>query len=53
MEYSGGTKGKGIRMITPLGLLGKNGVLYLSAFCHIDKLEKSFRIDRIRRFWVT
>ena len=52
MEYSGGTKGKSIRTITPRNLLGRNGVLYLSAFCHIDKCNKSFRLDRIERFWV-
>jgi DNA polymerase III epsilon subunit family exonuclease len=52
MEYSGGTKGKKVRAITPLGLLGKKGILYLSAFCHVDKYEKSFRLDRIERFWI-
>jgi len=52
MEYSGGTKGKKVRAITPLGLLGKKGILYLPAFCHIDKCEKSFRLDRIERFWI-
>lgn len=52
MNYSGGTKGKGVRTITPLGLIGKKGVLYLSAFCHIDKYEKSFRLDRIEEFRV-
>ena len=47
MEYSGGTKGKKVRAITPLALLEKKGILYLPAFCHIDKCEKSFRLDRI------
>jgi DNA polymerase III epsilon subunit family exonuclease len=52
MNYSGGTKGKKVRTVTPLGLMGKNGVLYLSAFCHIDQYEKSFRLDRIEKFWI-
>lgn len=50
MIYEGGTKGFKPRDITPLGLMQRNGIVYLSAFCHVDKIEKSFRMDRIRGF---
>lgn len=50
MIYDGGTKGAGEREITPLRFHRKGGVDYLLAFCHVDLIEKSFRLDRIREY---
>ncbi len=48
IEYDGGTRGTTPRSITPRRFVHRGGVNYLIAFCHIDSLEKSFRLDRIR-----
>ncbi len=45
--YDGGTKGRSSRQITPRSLTQNRGSLYLVAYCHIDGIEKSFRLDRI------
>ncbi len=45
--YDGGTKGRTSRQITPRNLTQNRGSLYLVAYCHIDGIEKSFRLDRI------
>jgi len=45
--YNGGTKGRNIRQITPRNLMQNRGSLFLVAYCHIDRIEKSFRLDRI------
>jgi DNA polymerase III epsilon subunit family exonuclease len=52
MEYAGGTRGKGPREITPRGFVHRGGVAYLVAYCHLDAFEKSFRLDRVRRYEV-
>jgi DNA polymerase III epsilon subunit family exonuclease len=52
MEYSGGTRGETPREVTPRAFVQKGGVAYLVALCHLDALEKSFRLDRVRRFEV-
>ena len=41
------------RSITPRRLVHRGGATYLIAFCHIDSLEKSFRLDRIRSVQLT
>ncbi len=46
--YDGGTKGETRRMITPREVIETNGLLYLIAHCHIDQMEKHFRLDRIQ-----
>lgn len=46
--YEGGTKGRTSRRITPRGVIESNGNLYLIARCHIDDVDKHFRLDRIR-----
>lgn len=46
--YTGGRKGLIPRTITPRALFRQGGVLAISAFCHIDRCEKTFRLDRIR-----
>jgi hypothetical protein len=53
MVYKGGTRGSEPRIITPLAALQRNGTIYLAAYCHLDNLEKSFRLDRIKEFKIT
>jgi predicted DNA-binding transcriptional regulator YafY len=52
MVYEGGTKGLVERKITPRALLQTAGRMYLTAYCHIDHMEKTYRLDRIREFRV-
>ena len=52
MVYLGGTRGDGPREVTPRQFVNRGGVPYLVAFCHLDALEKSFRLDRVRAFEV-
>ncbi len=46
--YEGGTRGSVLRSITPCQFLQKGGRTYLVAYCHLDRREKDFRLDRIR-----
>ncbi len=46
--YDGGTKGPQQRPITPRRIVQTQGVSYLVAFCHLDAMEKTYRLDRIR-----
>ncbi|MGO9597074.1 MAG: exonuclease domain-containing protein [Isosphaeraceae bacterium] len=48
IEYEGGTRGVTPRTITPRRFEQKGGQTYVLAFCHLDRFEKSFRLDRIR-----
>jgi len=50
--YGGGTKGLAHRTVTPRGLVRSKGKPYLAAYCHIDRKDKLFRLDRIREFRV-
>jgi DNA polymerase III epsilon subunit family exonuclease len=50
IEYEGGTRGAGPRLVTPRHFVQRGGYHYMVAFCHLDSVEKSFRLDRIRRF---
>lgn len=52
IEYAGGTRGPGLREITPRRFSNRGGVAYLVAFCHLDAKEKEFRLDRVRHFEV-
>ena len=47
IEYEGGTRGTAPRSVTPRRLESRGGSMFLVAFCHLDSLEKSFRVDRI------
>ncbi len=49
MVYDGGTRGLLPRRVTPLEIYESGGRAYLVAFCHIDQMEKTFRVDRIRQ----
>jgi DNA polymerase III subunit epsilon len=40
------------RLITPIQVLGKNGSVYLVAFCHLRQENRTFRLDRIVRIEV-
>ncbi|MHB8970051.1 MAG: exonuclease domain-containing protein [Pirellulaceae bacterium] len=48
MVYEGGTKGLTDRRVTPRALDYAHGVRCLIAYCHTDRVEKTFRLDRIR-----
>jgi DNA polymerase III subunit epsilon len=52
MEYAGGTRGAAPRVISPRRIVHRGGVAYVIAFCHLDAYEKSFRLDRVRRYQV-
>jgi DNA polymerase-3 subunit epsilon len=52
MEYTGGTRGEAPRDVTPRRFVHRGGIPYLVAYCHLDALEKSFRLDRVRRYEV-
>jgi len=49
IEYEGGTRGLAPRDITPRRFANRGGVAYLVALCHLDRREKEFRLDRVRR----
>ena len=48
IQYEGGTQGELPRPVTPKGLTRIGPASYLIAYCHRDKREKQFRLDRIR-----
>src|SRR5690606_33008682 len=45
--YCGGSNGRKPRTITPTRLAENPGQFSLTARCHIDDIEKHFRVDRI------
>jgi DNA polymerase III subunit epsilon len=47
IEYEGGTRGTAPRSVTPRRLESRGGSMFLVGYCHLDSLEKSFRVDRI------
>ena len=52
VAYEGSRPQVNPRTITPRILWGSRGIAYLTAYCYIDGLEKTFRLDRIRACWV-
>jgi len=50
--YEGGTQGLVERSITPRALLQSGGRAYPTAHCHMDGIEKTYRLDRIRELRV-
>ena len=40
------------RMITPRLGLEVHGVAYVVAYCHLSDAERTFRLDRIREYWL-
>ena len=52
IQYAGGTRGASPREITPSAFLHCGGTTYVVALCHLDCLEKQFRLDRVLRLEV-
>ena len=52
IAYVGGTRGPAPRLVTPRAFALRGGVAYLVAVCHLDSIEKSFRLDRIQMYEV-
>lgn len=52
IAYSGGSRGAAPRLVTPRRFDHRGGIAYLVAVCHLDAVEKSFRLDRIRAYEV-
>lgn len=46
--YGGGTRGRSPRKLTPRRVLQLRGTSYLVALCHLDGVEKTFRLDRLQ-----
>ncbi len=44
--YAGGTKGPEPRTLTPLAIHNRWGSFSLEAFCHVDRMNKTFLLDR-------
>jgi hypothetical protein len=53
IAYDGGTRGPADRRITRRAMLQSNGRQYLIAYCHAAEIEKTYRLDRIRRIHAT
>lgn len=47
MRYAGGNQPGRVRRVTPQGVLRMRGSVYLAAYCHQGRCEKTFRLDRI------
>ena len=45
--WTGGRNEKLVRRVTPYHLETRQGVLYLSAWCHLRQAERVFRVDRV------
>lgn len=52
IAYAGGSRGDAPRLVTPRRFAHRGGIAYLVAMCHLDAVEKSFRLDRIRTYEV-
>jgi DNA polymerase-3 subunit epsilon len=52
MVYEGSIGGPAQRRVTPRGLLQSRGRAYMTAYCHVSGIEKTYRLDRIREFYI-
>lgn len=52
MIYAGGSRGSTPREITPKRFEHHGGSTYIVALCHLDRIEKSFRLDRVQTYEV-
>ncbi len=52
IEYDGGTQGPDPREISPMSFEQRGGIPYVVAICHVDGIQKKFRLDRVRWFEV-
>lgn len=48
LVYEGGRSAGERRRLTPIRLVASSEVTYLLAFCHVDRKQKQYRLDRIR-----
>lgn len=46
--YRGGSKGKAPRLVRPMAFYNYSGHLWMRGYCHIDRVTKSFRADKLR-----
>ena len=49
IEYANAQAGTSRRVITPRYVREHRGYIYLIAYCHQKKAQRTFRLDRIRR----
>jgi predicted DNA-binding transcriptional regulator YafY len=47
MRYAGGSQRGELRQVTPQSVLQVGKTVYLSAYCHQGRCEKTYRLDRI------
>lgn len=47
IRYAGGSQKGELRQVTPKAVLQVGKTVYLSAYCHLGRCEKSYRLDRI------
>ncbi|WP_166828174.1 exonuclease domain-containing protein [Thalassoroseus pseudoceratinae] len=52
MKYQSAKRGVAERSVTPRKFVQFRNTVYLLAFCHTDRKEKQYRLDRIRDFHV-
>ncbi len=50
IEYQSSTSGASTRVIRPLQVHRQGGVHYIVAFCERSQAERTFRLDRIRKY---
>ncbi len=52
IRYAGGGQPGRPRRVTPQSVVEMRGTLYLTAFCHQGRCDKTFRLDRIQSYAV-
>ena len=52
IAYTGGSRGAAPRVVTPRSFAHRGGIAYVVATCHLEAIEKSFRLDRITSYEV-
>lgn len=52
MIYSGGTRSGSYRIVTPKGIVRNPDGDYISAICHIDRVQKRFYFNKIKELLV-
>lgn len=50
IKYMGGSNPGATRLVTPRGVMQTRGHIYLSAYCHQDDCDKTYRLDRIAAY---
>jgi DNA polymerase-3 subunit epsilon len=52
IAYENASQGVSNRRVSPRAIVRSSGRIYLIAHCHSDRIEKTYRLDRIREYWV-